>query len=246
MKKITVYDWPTRIFHWLFSFLFLAAFVIAKTIDDDSSVFSYHMLAGLTILFLLIFRLIWGFWGTTYARFSSFKLKPAELFEYFRDSVRTKTKRYTGHNPASSYITVIMFVSVIGLAVTGLQMTNGADADIYEDVHELLANLFMAAVIVHVTGILLHQFRHKDALWSSMINGKKGSIPGEDGIAGAKPFVGVLLIMITFIWVIYIGSQYDSNTQTLDLFGAELSFGEENHESPSDVDSGDQEKWYDD
>ena len=47
MKKISVYDLPTRFFHWLFASLFIAAFAIAKTVDDESPLFSYHMLAGL-------------------------------------------------------------------------------------------------------------------------------------------------------------------------------------------------------
>ena len=108
MKKISVYDLPTRFFHWFFAFLFITAFAIAKTVDDESPLFSYHMLAGLTIAFLLVLRFIWGFIGTTYARFSSFKLNPTELIRYFKDAVVTKTKAYLGHNPASSYSKVII------------------------------------------------------------------------------------------------------------------------------------------
>lgn len=49
MKRELVYDLPTRIFHWMFAVLFLTAFVITKTVDDESAVFSYHMLAGLVL-----------------------------------------------------------------------------------------------------------------------------------------------------------------------------------------------------
>lgn len=45
-NKKLVYDLPTRYFHWLFTFLFLAAIIIAKTIDDDSALFSIHKLAS--------------------------------------------------------------------------------------------------------------------------------------------------------------------------------------------------------
>ena len=120
MKKISVYDLPTRFFHWLFAFLFITAFAIAKTVDDESPLFSYHMLAGLTIAFLLVLRFIWGFIGTTYARFSSFRLNPIELIQYVKDAVVTKTKTYLGHNPASSYAAVIMFACAIGLAISGI------------------------------------------------------------------------------------------------------------------------------
>ncbi len=56
--KTLVFDFSIRIFHWIFAFLFLAAIIIAKTIDDDSPLFTLHMLAGMTIGFLIILRLI--------------------------------------------------------------------------------------------------------------------------------------------------------------------------------------------
>ncbi len=231
MKKTSVYDWPTRLFHWLFAFLFLAAFIITETVDDDSSLFSYHMLGGLTIVFLLVFRIIWGFIGTTYARFSSFKLKPVELFQYVKDAIIAKTKRFLGHNPASSYAAIIMFISAIGLAVTGVLMTLGSETDFYEETHEILANVFLIAVIAHLVGIVFHHFKHKDALWSSMVDGKKKALPDKVGITNMKPVAGILFIIITLLWFGYLGAQYDRNTQTLDLFGTKLTLGEEEHES---------------
>ncbi|MFW6157281.1 MAG: cytochrome b/b6 domain-containing protein [Balneolaceae bacterium] len=230
MKKTLVYDWPTRLFHWLFAFLFLAAFIIAETVDDDSSFFSYHMLAGLTIVFLLVFRIIWGFMGTAYARFSSFKVSPAELSQYMKDAVMAKTKRYLGHNPASSYAAILMFISAIGLAVTGLLMTSVGETDFYEESHEIMANIFLIAVIAHLAGIVFHHFKHKDALWSSMMDGKKKALPGKKGIANFKPIAGIIFIIITSLWFSYLGAQYDRDTQILDLFGTELKLGEEEHE----------------
>lgn len=242
MKKTSVYDWPTRLFHWLFAFLFLAAFIIAETVDDDSSLFSYHMLAGLTIVFLIILRIVWGFIGSTYARFSSFKLKPAELFQYVKNVIMAKTKRYLGHNPASSYAALIMFISAIGLTVTGVLMTSGSETDFYEETHEILANVFLVAVIAHLVGIVSHHLKHRDALWSSMMDGKKKALPDKVGITNMKPVAGILFIIVTLLWFGYLGAQYDRNTQTLDLFGTELTLGEEEHESLSVLEDEDHEQ----
>ncbi|MEX0685468.1 MAG: cytochrome b/b6 domain-containing protein [Balneolales bacterium] len=230
MKKTSVYDWPTRFFHWLFAFLFLAAFIIVKTVDDDSSFFSYHMLAGLSIIFLLLLRIIWGIIGTTYARFSSFRVAPTELIQYMKDAVMTKTKRYLGHNPASSYAAIIMFASAIGLAVSGILMTSVGETDLYEESHEILANVFIIAVIAHLLGIIFHHLKHKDALWSSMIDGKKEVLSGKEGIANMKLGIGFLFIIITLLWFNYLGNQYDRNSQTLDLLGTELKLGEKKHD----------------
>ena len=67
MKAKRVYDLPTRVFHWLFATLFVVAFTISNTVDDESLVFSYHMIAGLTLCFLVAWRLVWGVIGTTHA-----------------------------------------------------------------------------------------------------------------------------------------------------------------------------------
>jgi cytochrome b561 len=39
-SKVTVYDWPTRIFHWLFAILFLGAYLIVHTVDDENPTLS--------------------------------------------------------------------------------------------------------------------------------------------------------------------------------------------------------------
>lgn len=227
--KTLVFDFPTRIFHWIFAFLFLGAFIIAKTIDDDSSLFIFHMLAGLTIGFIILLRLIWGFAGTTYARFSSFKLHPVELIQYMKDAIFVKAKRYIGHNPASSYAAIIMFICAIGLAATGILMTSGSEVHLYEEIHEILANIFLITVILHVAGIIFHNSKHKDSLWSSMFNGRKKALHGEAGITNSKISAGILLILLTLLWSGYLFTRYDRTTSTLNLFGNELMLGEEEH-----------------
>ncbi len=244
MKKISVYDLPMRFFHWLFASLFIAAFAIAKTVDDESPLFSYHMLAGLTIAFLLVLRFIWGFAGTAYARFSSFKLNPIELIRYFKDAVVMKTKSYPGHNPASSYAAVVMFACAIGLAVTGILMSSGGENDGLEEIHELLAYIFLISVIIHVAGIVFHHFRHRDSLWSSMLDGKKKTSSDAPGIASTRPAALLLFAILFASWLGYMINNYDSGTQTLNLLGTKLSLGESENESEPGSEVGHEE--YDD
>ncbi len=113
MKKIVVYDLPTRAFHFLFGFLFIFSFSIGKFVDDDSWLYAYHMLSGFLMAFLIVLRILWGFFGTKYARFKSFQLRPKKLVDYFSSIVSGKTKRELGHNPASSYAAIIMFIMPI-------------------------------------------------------------------------------------------------------------------------------------
>jgi cytochrome b len=60
VRQHLVYDLPLRFFHWLFAGLFLIGFTIAKTVDDESVLFNYHSLAGLTLGFLVLLRVVWG------------------------------------------------------------------------------------------------------------------------------------------------------------------------------------------
>ena len=230
-KKTTVYDWPTRIFHWLFALLFLGAYLIVQTVDDENPLFTLHMMAGLTIAFMLLLRIIWGFAGTTYARFSSFKMNPIEFIRYMKDAVLKTARRYPGHNPGSSYAAVIMFICAAGLAITGVMMTGGAESEFSEEAHELLATIFLVTVIVHVGGIIFHHLKHRDALWSSMFDGNKVALPGRNGITNSKRFAGILFLLLTLAWTGYLYSRYDSTDRVLDLFGQELVLGEEEHES---------------
>jgi len=236
-KKTRVYDWPTRIFHWLFAFLFLGAYLIVKIADDENPLFTLHMMAGLTIAFILVLRVIWGFTGTSYARFSSFKMNPIEFIQYLKDAIITKTRRYLGHNPASSYAAVVMFTCAAGLAITGIMMTGGNESDFYEETHELLANIFLITVIAHVGGIIYHNIKHRDSLWSSMIDGKKKPLADKAGIKNSKGITAMLFLILTLTWAGYLYSQYNSTNQTLDLFGQELVLGEEEHESGSFLES---------
>lgn len=177
------------------------------------------------------------------------RANPVELIAYFKGAVVSKTRRYLSHNPASSYAIIIMFVCAVGLAMTGFLMTTGRETDFFEEAHEFSANLFLITVIAHIVGILFHQLRHKNALWSSMFDGKKEEIKGKNGITNTRPIAGILFIILTCIWMGYLNIQYGRNTQSLDLLGTELQLGEEDHheyESGSFIEDDDCEEDEDD
>lgn len=242
MKKILVYDLPTRIFHWLLAGFFLTAFIIAKTIDDESPTYAFHMLAGLCLGFLVVLRLIWGLFGTKHARFTGFSLHPADLLSYLKGVLTGDDRRWAGHNPASSWAGLIMLLLGLGLAVTGFLMTSGPNKETFEDVHELFANTFIIVVILHVAGIIIHTLRHKEMIALSMIDGRKSSLSVNDQIPTSRPVVGILLLALIVAFVLNLSKHYDPSTQKLQLFGTTLQLGEnedepENESGPADLKS---------
>ena len=225
MKRVMVFDIPVRMFHWLMAGFFLTAIIIANTVDDDSAIFSYHMMAGMMIGVLLVYRIIWGFIGSTYARFSTFMLKPSQLFNYFREIIGSKTTRYLNHNPASSFAALLMFIAVIGLMVTGYMMV-GVGQESAKEVHEIFAQLFVITVISHVIGVVYHQIRHRDGMITSMIDGKKLQVKDQNPINSKKRGAGIvlLLVVVGFMW--FLNANFDSNTRILNVFGTELLLAE--------------------
>mgnify|MGYP005865225055 CR=1 FL=1 len=54
LQNERVWDGATRIFHWLFAGSISMALIVGLTVDDDSLLFEWHMLAGLVAGFLLL------------------------------------------------------------------------------------------------------------------------------------------------------------------------------------------------
>lgn len=226
MAKQLIYDLPTRILHWLFSGLFVMAFLIAKTVDDENPAFSYHMLAGLTLSVLVVLRVLWGFIGSYYARFSSFELRPKYLLEYVKGILSGDKKRWPGHNPASSWGTLIMLGSALMLGISGILMTSGYKEE-FEDLHELFANVFLISVLLHIAGILLHSIRYKDAIAFSMIHGKKDVVENSSVPVTSRPFEALVLVIILTIFTTYLSKNFNRQTSELNLFGKTLLLGED-------------------
>jgi len=237
MRSSLVYDWPTRLFHWLFAGLFLFSFIIAKTVDDESIVFTYHMLAGLLLGGIVLWRIIWGFIGSKYARFSEFRLNPWELKNYFLGVLSNSKKRWAGHNPVSSWAALVMLAFVLGLAMTGYLMTTGRK-ETYEELHEFLANGFVIVAVLHVAGVALHSVRHQDAIALSMVDGKKVNFEDMQPIASPRPFASLLLVALVLSASLFLFKKFDPENGTLQIFGQTLQLGESENDKIDEGHSG--------
>jgi len=180
-KDIKVWDLLVRIFHWSLVF----SFAIAYLTEDDWM--QLHVYAGYIIGFLLLFRLVWGFVGSHYARFSSFLFRPKAVGEYLKQAVSFKAPRYLGHNPAGSAM-IFLLISVLATAViSGLFLYGTTDylgplagffegefaADILEEAHEIFANLAVLLIVLHLGGVIFSSLEHRENLVKSMVTGLK-------------------------------------------------------------------------
>lgn len=230
MNRVLVYDLPTRLFHWLFAGFFVAAFAISNLVDDDSARFALHMIAGLGMVFVIVLRLAWSLAGTRHARLSDLSLAPAQLVAYFRGMAAGSGRRWAGHNPASSWAAVAMVGLGLGLGITGYLMATGAGERL-EDVHELMANAFLAVVLLHVAGIVLHVLRHRDNLPASMVTGRKEAIAAGQWSVRPAAAVGLLFVVLTGAFMGYVLRHYDAQARTIVLFGTTMQPGGDQEES---------------
>jgi cytochrome b len=166
---VKVWDPFVRVFHWSLAALFLVAYATGDEIER------VHIVAGYAIAGLIAARIVWGFIGPRHARFASFVRRPREIVAYLRDVALLRAPRFIGHNPAGGAMVVALLAMLTGTCITGYMMTTDAfwGAKWVEEVHETLANLTMGLVVVHVLGVLVASFEHRENLVAAMISGRK-------------------------------------------------------------------------
>jgi cytochrome b len=112
---IKVWDIAIRVFHWALVVCFAIAFISS----EESR--KLHVIFGYSVLFLVLFRILYGFVGTRYARFSDFLYHPAQIGDYLKGLLIGRAKHYIGHNPAGGFMIFIMLLSLLFLTLTGLK-----------------------------------------------------------------------------------------------------------------------------
>ena len=166
--NIRVWDLPVRIFHWLLAGSFAVAYLVA----ESEQLRSLHVILGYTATGLILFRVIWGFVGTRFARFSSFLFSPGAAIEYLR-SLPKQPQHYIGHTPAGSYAIYAILLTGLATGITGYMTLKEIGGESLEEVHEVCANVWLALVIVHIAGVFISSWIHRENLVRAMITGYK-------------------------------------------------------------------------
>lgn len=230
-NNVLIWDIPTRIFHWLLVGGFVAATFMAFVFGEHSPLFPYHAIIGLILGAMVVLRVIWGFVGTKYARFTSFSFSPGAVFNYVTEVLRGVAPPHVGHNPGSAYAIFAMLAMMVGLPLSGIMMGRGGEA--FEEVHEFFAYAMILVAAVHILGVVLHTIRHKENITASMIHGRKTTDP-SNAISSSRPIVALVFVLLVTTWAWGLVSNYDTQNRSIRLpvFGIELKF-EENEDRES-------------
>jgi cytochrome b len=196
-ETVKVWDFPVRVFHWLAVICFVGAYVTAE--EDGYRL--VHVTFGYTLGALMMFRIFWGLYGTTYARFSSFIKPPSAVFSYLKSLLSKQPEHHVGHNPAGALAILLLLVFGLITPITGWFCLREIGGEWVSEFHELLANSMLALVLVHVFGVVVSSLIHRENLVKAMVTGRKLAADDHEQIRGTYQYVGVfVMVFVLAFW----------------------------------------------
>ncbi|QGZ64467.1 cytochrome b/b6 domain-containing protein [Paraburkholderia acidisoli] len=180
-RRVRVWDLPTRLFHWLTVVLVAAAYVTQRL-----NWMQTHVRVGETLLALVIFRILWGCFGSETARFSRFLASPRKAFAHLRTLPRREPDVQVGHNAAGGWMVLALVALLLVETLSGLYDNNdiadegplseivpAAVANFIGAVHAIGWDVMLAAVVLHVCAIAVYAIVKGQNLVGPMLSGRK-------------------------------------------------------------------------
>jgi cytochrome b len=203
-RGIPVWDLPLRLFHWSLTLLVICQITTAGI---GGNAMQWHALGGYAILTLIGFRLLWGFFGGTHARFRDFVRSPSAVARYARSLHSGPALSHRGHNPLGGWSVLALLASLAVQATTGLfanddvmmegplaKRVSGRVSEIATAVHDVNAIVLLALIALHIAAILFYLFAKKQNLILPMLTGRKPSATAEPSAAYGSPVLAALLL----------------------------------------------------
>lgn len=212
--RVRAWDLPTRVFHWTLVALVLTSwstFQFSELIGDHRLVL--HKRTGYAVLILVVWRMLWGFAGSSTSRFSSFVRGPSTALAYAADLVRGRSRHYLGHNPLGALMVLALLALVGGQAAMGLFTVEHNDLTagplyrlVDEDMQKLASRwhrraiywFLLPAIGLHVAANVLYGLLKKDPLIAAMITGSKPVADYADAAEAViveRPILRALLLL---------------------------------------------------
>jgi len=194
--KIRVWDLPVRLFHWTLVVLLIVSYFTGRAGGDWMK---FHFWSGYAILTLVLFRIAWGFVGSTTARFSHFVKGPVAWLGYLKDLLLGRRTFEIGHNPVGGAMVVVLLFAVLIQAVAGLfsadtdmGTVNGPLANLIADkwvdrfthFHKFWVNVLLILTGVHVLAAIFYLVWKRQNLIGAMFTGRRRI---DDVVASGKP-----------------------------------------------------------
>ena len=211
-----VWDVPTRLFHWLLVGTIAFAWWSAETDHMD-----WHLDAGYLILGLVVFRLYWGFVGSTTSRFASFVRGPRATLTYLRSLPKRAASDTLGHNPLGAWSIITMLVLISALVALGLfavdidGISSGPLADwvdfdtarLCAEYHKAVFHVLQGFIALHILAVLFYLFYKHDNLIGPMVHGMRRRGPAASIAPLWRVLPGIVLASVV-VWFVAHGFKF--------------------------------------
>lgn len=200
--KRPVWDLPTRIFHWGLAL----SVSLSMLIVYGKSYLDLHIVSGLISFVLIAGRLVWGFVGTKYVRFGSFLKGADDIKAEFSSFQEDSIHHAVGHPAIAGWVMLLLMLCAFCVGVSGIWLWLVSDVrdskEVLLGVHEIFANTLLIIAFIHVQGVLLHIFLHRDAIVIGMIDGKRPA--REDEAIGSLSATQRVVALVWFACAIIV------------------------------------------
>ncbi|MFT4810159.1 MAG: cytochrome b [Paraglaciecola sp.] len=213
MKKNLVWDIPVRLFHWLLVLCLFGQWLTTEVLENAMDI---HFYIGYFTLGLIIFRLLWGFFGTKYAKFSSFLAGPKAIISYLCTLTSMQKIYSTGHNPLGGLLLPAVLILVGLQAISGLFTSDDiVSAGPYYDsanstiqnwmqwLHHNIFDVLVGLIVIHLLAISWYKWGLKHDLITPMLTGYK-AVETSKAVAHSKLVTALLLAIGVAIFVYWL------------------------------------------
>lgn len=214
-KNMRVWDLPVRLFHWL---LVVMCGISWITAEMGGNAMEWHMWSGYVVLGLVLFRILWGIWGSETARFSHFIHGPITVLSYTRSLLKPNYKAAMGHNPLGGWSVISLLLILAIQAISGLfanddianegplyHLVRKATSNFLSQVHQYSFNILLGLVILHLAAIIFYHVKHRVNLLKPMLTGDKLVDINAAETKQTHLLVAIVLILVaaaTVYWVV--------------------------------------------
>jgi hypothetical protein len=209
-RAILVWNIPARICHLGFSVSLLGALFFGFYTDPESDAFKLHMLCGLASCWFVFVRILLGFFGGRFLRWTDCFYRFSDTARYLVDALRWRRVEFAGLNPGSAAFAAAIYCATPFLVWTGFAL------ELADSWHVWVAWVSVLLIVTHLLGLALHALRHRALTPFAMIHGKVSGVKGEGLSHNAWP-AGVVLAALSLGlgWLMF--RCFDFNSATLRL-----------------------------
>ncbi len=221
-SKVRAWDLPTRLFHWLLALLVLlswASWRYSEALGDPS--LELHRWNGHAILVLVVWRVLWGLFGSSTSRFSAWLWWPWTAAGYGWDILRGRTPLYLTHNPLGSYMILVLLAAVTAQGVLGLFTVEHNDLTagplyrlVSEERQKVITDwhvwffywVILALVPIHILANFWYGLVKKEPLITAMVTGRKPAadyLDAPEAAIVAQPLLRALVCLMVAAGVVF-------------------------------------------